>query len=50
MIDKSHCFLNQDDEEEYEEFYDFSKTYDNHPMVTKQKIEKKDGEEDNTDD
>lgn len=31
MIDKQHCFINQEDEHEYEEFYDFSKTYENHP-------------------
>jgi len=28
MVDKTHCFMNVDDfEEEYEKFYDFSKTY-----------------------
>lgn len=31
MADKGHCLINADDEEEYEEFYDFSKTYENHP-------------------
>ena len=25
--------MNTDDEEEFEEFYDFSKTYENHPSV-----------------
>ena len=27
MVDKGHCFMNIEDEEEYEKFYDFSKTY-----------------------
>lgn len=31
MIDKGHCFMNIEDEQEYEKFYDFSKTYQNHP-------------------
>lgn len=31
MMDKSHCFLNAEDEHEYEPFYDFSKTYLDHP-------------------
>jgi hypothetical protein len=31
MIDKAHCFMNLEDEHEYEKFYDFSKTYENHP-------------------
>jgi pre-60S factor REI1 len=28
MIDKRHCFMNPDDEEEYEEFYDYSLQYE----------------------
>jgi len=31
MMDKSHCFMNVDDEHEYEQYYDFSKTYEGHP-------------------
>jgi hypothetical protein len=27
MVDKQHCFMNEEDEEEYEPFYDFSKAY-----------------------
>jgi len=27
--------MNTDDEEEYEEFYDFTKTYEDHPLVEK---------------
>ena len=33
MIDKSHCVMNLEDEEEYLDFYDFSKTYENHPLL-----------------
>ncbi len=33
MIDKAHCFMNIEDEYEYEKFYDFSKTYIDHPDV-----------------
>jgi len=33
MIDKSHCIMNMDDEEEYLDYYDFSKTYKNHPLL-----------------
>jgi pre-60S factor REI1 len=33
MLDKSHCMMNMDDEEEYLEFYDFTKTYENHPEL-----------------
>lgn len=29
MMDKSHCFMNPNDEHEYELFYDFAKFYDN---------------------
>lgn len=47
MTDKGHCQLNPDDEEEYEEFYDFSKTYKDHPDVIKTSSEsKKEGETD----
>ena len=35
MIDTSHCFMNMEDEEEYLDFYDFSKTYENHPLLKK---------------
>jgi pre-60S factor REI1 len=35
MMDKGHCLINPDDEEEYEEFYDFSQTYENHPDAIK---------------
>jgi pre-60S factor REI1 len=31
MMDKSHCFMNVEDEHEYEQYYDFSKTYEGHP-------------------
>ena len=31
MMDKSHCFMNVNDEHEYEQYYDFSKTYEGHP-------------------
>jgi len=27
MADKQHCFMNPEDEHEYEQFYDFSKLY-----------------------
>lgn len=33
MIDKGHCMMNMEDEEEYLDFYDFSKTYENHPLL-----------------
>lgn len=36
MIDKSHCCLNMEDEEEYIDFYDFSKTYENHALLIKE--------------
>jgi hypothetical protein len=48
MIDKGHCFMNIEDEEEYERFYDFSKTYENHPDAIKvagETDKKEDGEE-----
>lgn len=32
-MDKAHCFMNVDDEHEYEQYYDFSKTYEGHPEV-----------------
>jgi hypothetical protein len=34
MMDKSHCFMNVEDEHEYEQYYDFSKTYEGHPDAT----------------
>ena len=37
MVDKGHCFMNMDDfEVDYEEFYDFSKTYENLPLNVKE--------------
>jgi len=33
MLDKSHCTMNMEDEDEYVDFYDFSKTYENHPLL-----------------
>lgn len=38
MMDKSHCFMNVGDEHEYEQYYDFSRTYGDHSTA----------EEDNT--
>mmetsp|Transcript_8207 Transcript_8207/g.13747 ORF Transcript_8207/g.13747 Transcript_8207/m.13747 type:complete len:282 (+) Transcript_8207:579-1424(+) len=35
MMDKGHCHLNMEDEDEYVDFYDFSKTYENHPLLIK---------------
>ena len=35
MMDKSHCFMNVEDEHEYEQYYDFSKTYEGHPDAIK---------------
>ena len=35
MIDKRHCIMNMEDEEEYLDYYDFSKTYKNHPLLIK---------------
>ena len=37
MIDKQHCMMNVDDEEEYVDFYDFSKAYENHPLLIRDK-------------
>lgn len=31
MIDKTHTFINLEDDHEYESFYDFGKTYEEHP-------------------
>ena len=36
MLDKAHCMMNMEDEDEYLDFYDFSKTYENHPLLIKQ--------------
>lgn len=33
MIDKRHCIMNMDDEDEFVDFYDFTKTYENHPLL-----------------
>lgn len=35
MVDKSHCIINMEDEDEYIDYYDFSKTYENHPLLIK---------------
>ena len=35
MLDKGHCMMNMEDEDEYLDFYDFSKTYENHPLLIK---------------
>jgi hypothetical protein len=46
MMDKGHCQLNPDDEEEYEEFYDFSRRYNNSNLTQeelKTRKERKDG-------
>ncbi len=40
-MDKGHCLTNTEDEDEYEEFYDFSKTYEDHPLAIKQSEKKK---------
>lgn len=37
MMDKSHCFMNVGDEHEYQQYYDFSKTYEGHPDAMPQK-------------
>jgi pre-60S factor REI1 len=37
MMDKAHCFMNVDDEHEYEQYYDFSKTYEGHPDAEAQR-------------
>ena len=34
MLDKQHCFINLEDEHEYEKYYDFSKAYENNPNAT----------------
>jgi hypothetical protein len=34
MMDKSHCFMNVGDEHEYEQYYDFSRTYSDHQPST----------------
>ena len=33
MLDKAHCVMNMEDMDEYADFYDFSKTYENHPLL-----------------
>lgn len=40
MVDKQHCFMNPDDEREYEEFYDFSIAYAQYPQKEKPELEK----------
>jgi len=36
MIDKAHCMMNMEDEEEYVDYYDFSRIYRNHPLLIKE--------------
>ena len=51
MIDKSHCVFNMEDEEEYLDYYDFSKTYKNHPLLLENENEIKEaGEKEEGDD
>ena len=45
MMDKTHCFMNIEDEHEYERFYDFSKTYEGLPEVAKKAETKDEGKE-----
>ena len=49
MIDKQHTFMNMEDEHEYEQFYDFSKTYEDHPQAAKQEPKQKEAKEDEED-
>lgn len=35
MCDSHHCMMNMEDEDEYTDFYDFSKTYIDHPLLIK---------------
>lgn len=35
MLDKGHCVMNMEDEEEFLDYYDFTKTYENHPLLIK---------------
>lgn len=35
MLDKAHCIINMEDEDEYLDYYDFTKTYENHPLLIK---------------
>ena len=35
MLDVSHCCMNMEDEDEYVDFYDFNKTWENHPLLIK---------------
>lgn len=50
MLEKGHCAMNMEDEDEYLDFYDFTKTYENHPLVIKKDDEEikeqPEGEED----
>ena len=45
MVDKQHCFMNPDDEHEYEGFYDFSKAYEGFPQKEKLDAEEIEDEE-----
>jgi hypothetical protein len=33
MVDKNHCVMSMEDEEEYVDFYDFAKAFQDHPLV-----------------
>ena len=35
MVDKNHCMMNMEDEDEYCDFYDFTKAYKDHPLLIK---------------
>ena len=35
MCDSHHCMMNMEDEDEYTDIYDFSKTYKDHPLLIK---------------
>lgn len=50
MIDKGHCILNMEDEDEYVDYYDFSKTYKNHPLLIEDPNAIKEAGEENEDD
>jgi hypothetical protein len=50
MVDCRHCIMNMEDEDEYVDFYDFSKTYENHPLMiqsgSSDSITEEEGEDD----
>ena len=49
MLDKSHCIFNMEDEEEYLDFYDFTKTYKNHPLLIENEMMIKESSENHKD-